>query len=112
MKNFWNLKIMKEVYETIEEVEKKDWPTGFKKQVIYHLYNYFRETQGHLSALMYVYIMGKMDGIRSQKDQDDWNKFAFFTNVKTFFNDPVTDKKATYKDFCKWFEERTGHHYE
>lgn len=111
MKNFWNLKMMKEVYETIEEVEKKDWPTGFKKQVIYHLYNYFRETQGHLSALMYVYIMGKMDGIRSQKDQDNWNRFAFFNNVKAFLANPA-GKEATYKDFCKWFEERTGYHYE
>ena len=112
MRNFWNARELKEVVKTIEEVEKKDWPTGLKKQVIYHLYNYFRETQGHLYALMYVYTKGRMDGIRSQKDQDDWNNFALFNNVKSFFNDPATRQKATYKDFCNWFEERTGYHYE
>ena len=110
MKN-WNARELKEVVKTIEEVEKESWPKGLRKRVIYHVYNYFRGNQGHISALMYVYTMGKMDGIRSQKDQDDWNKFAFFNNVKAFLANPA-GKEATYKDFCKWFEERTGYDYE
>ena len=104
--------ILKKVYDTIEEVEAQRWPSGNIKFIIYKLYIYFRATQGHLPALIYVYNMGKIDGIKEKERQNNWNNFATFTNVKHFFNDPATNNNATYQDFSKWFEERTGYHYE